>query len=151
MKKTKIFEGIIFGVDFDGTCVTHCFPEIGIDCPNVVEVLKWIESEGGKLVLNTMRSDRPERLYLTEALHWFDANAFLLYGINQNPTQKLWTSSPKVYANIYIDDAALGCPLIHNKDFSERPFVDWLKVKKLLLSSIHKAEPIINGSHIVTE
>lgn len=41
------------------------------------------------------------------------------------------TSSPKVHADLYIDDAALGCPLIYNPDFSDRPYVDWEKVRQV--------------------
>lgn len=50
---------------------------------------------------------------------------------NENPTQKDWTSSPKPYAHIYIDDAALGVPLKHDS-LSERPYVDWNMVKYYL-------------------
>jgi len=33
---------------------------------------------------------------------------------------------------LYIDDAALGCPLIYNPEISDRPFVDWAKVEEML-------------------
>jgi hypothetical protein len=33
---------------------------------------------------------------------------------------------------MYIDDAALGCPLIHDKSYAERPFVDWTVVANML-------------------
>jgi hypothetical protein len=147
----KKFEGLIFGLDFDGTVVAHSFPEIGPDCPGSVATLRWIVENGGKLVLNTMRSDRPDRKYLAEAVAWFERNAIPLYGINCNPTQRYWTSSPKVYAHIYIDDAAMGCPLKHDPDFSGRPFVDWDGVLVHLDNMLLKPEPIINGAPIVTE
>ena len=47
-----------------------------------------------------------------------------MYGYNENRSQKSWTQSNKVYGNMYIDDAAFGCPLIHPEDGS-RPYVDW--------------------------
>jgi hypothetical protein len=50
-----------------------------------------------------------------------------LYGINRNPEQDAWTSSPKAYGELYIDDAAFGCPLMFPKGFA-RPCVDWKKV-----------------------
>lgn len=60
-------------------------------------------------------------------------------GINENPKQKEWTSSPKIYANIYIDDTALGTPLKYDEDsMVSRPYVDWdimgtlLKIKGVL-------------------
>lgn len=33
----------------------------------------------------------------------------------------------------YIDDAALGCPVKHDKSFHLRPYVDWIKVKEELI------------------
>ena len=44
------------------------------------------------------------------------------FGVNENPTQHEWTSSPKVYGHIYIDDAALGAPLVTDVDDK---YIDW--------------------------
>lgn len=131
-------------IDFDGTCVTHEFPNIGVDI-GAVPVLKQLIASGHDLILYTMRSDRPERnatnrndiedvtgMFLTEAVRWFTDNEIPLYGIQQNPKQG-WTTSPKCYAHLYIDDAALGCPLIYDKH--NRPFVDWVQVEKILTAS----------------
>ena len=114
-------------IDFDGTCVTHDYPRIGKDI-NAVNVLKKLVANGHKLILNTMRSGKE----LKEAINWFKKNDIELYGANENPTQKRWTNSPKVYANLYIDDAALGCPLKMDLSISDRPFVDWEAVSCLL-------------------
>ena len=118
---------MIIGIDFDGTCVTHDYPRIGKDI-GAVTVLKRLVEAGHKLILNTMRSGKE----LQDAVNWFNENGIELYGANENPTQKRWTQSPKVYAHLYIDDAALGCPLRMNSDLSERPFVDWEVVSFLL-------------------
>ena len=107
-------------IDFDGTCVTHDYPRIGKEI-GATKVLKRLVEAGHKLILNTMRSDKE----LQDAVNWFKKNGIELYGVNENPTQKLWTNSPKVYAHMYIDDAALGCPLINAPELSNRPFVDW--------------------------
>ena len=48
--------GIIISVDFDGTCVSHEFPNIGKDI-GAVPVLKALVENGHQLVLFTMRSD----------------------------------------------------------------------------------------------
>ena len=114
-------------VDFDGTCVTHEYPNVGRDI-GAVPVLKKLVEAGHKLILNTMRSGDE----LADAIQWFIDNDIPLFGVNENPTQKSWTASPKVYAHIYIDDAALGCPLITNLFFTQRPFVDWKEVEKQL-------------------
>jgi len=114
-------------IDFDGTCVTHEYPFVGKDI-GAQTVLKRIVENGGKLILWTMRSGQE----LTDALEWFASNDIPLFGVQGHPTQKDWTSSPKCYAKLYIDDAALGAPLISNKEISERPFVDWFKVATML-------------------
>lgn len=121
-------------IDFDGTCVTHEFPKIGKDI-SAVPVLNKIVKAGHNLILFTMRSDRPEKPYLADAVKWFKDNNIPLYGVNSNPHQKRWTNSPKAYGQLYIDDAALGCPLKMDKELSNRPFVDWERVKRLLIQS----------------
>lgn len=132
-------------IDFDGTCVTHEFPEVGKDI-GAQFVLRDLVAHGHKLILFTMRSNRPEGgdtghdeihdvtgNFLDDAIEWFKKNEIPLYGIQTNPTQKNWTTSPKAYGQMYIDDAALGIPLIFNKHISSRPYVDWVKVNELLI------------------
>jgi hypothetical protein len=114
-------------IDFDGTVVTHEYPDIGRDI-GAVPVLKGLAGKGHFLILNTMRSGRE----LTAAVAWFERNGIPLYGVNVNPGQKEWTDSPKVYAHLYIDDAALGVPLLSDPGMSERPYVDWRRVRELL-------------------
>lgn len=136
---------MIIAVDFDGTCVTHEFPEVGKDI-GAVPVLKELVKKGHKIILYTMRSHPDENNQartlsggiisndvLQDAIDWFKENEIPLWGINENPKQKEWTSSPKVYANIYIDDAALGTPLIYAKEGElYRPYVDWNRMRTLL-------------------
>ena len=93
-------------------------------------VLHRIVEAGGLLVLNTMRSGKE----LQDAVDWFQTNGLPLYGVGANPTQKEWTSSKKCYAHIYIDDAALGCPLVKGEN-GERDYVDWIAVEKLLFDA----------------
>jgi len=123
---------MIIAIDFDGTCVSHKFPKIGHDI-GAVPILKELISNGHQLILFTMRSDRPNGNFLTDAVNWFKENDIELYGIQYNPTQSLWTTSNKCEANLYIDDAALGCPLIYNE--RERPYVDWYKVREILIEN----------------
>ena len=118
-------------VDFDGTCVTHDYPRVGKDI-GAVPVLKKLVNSGNNIILNTMRSGEE----LGDAIQWFRDNDIPLYGINENPIQKSWTESPKVYANLYIDDAALGCPVIYDPAVGNRPFVDWTAVENYLLKEI---------------
>jgi hypothetical protein len=117
-------------VDFDGTCVDHDFPNVGKDAPHVEVVLKRLQSMGYVLILNTMRSG----IYLDHALKWFSDRGIILYGVNRDPDQDKWTSSPKVYSEFYIDDAAVGAPLIKVAGFN-RPVIDWLEVHSLIITS----------------
>lgn len=121
-------------VDFDGTCVTHDYPRVGKDI-GAVPVLKKLTDSGHLLILNTMRSGKE----LDDAVQWFIDNDIPLYGVNENPSQKSWTASPKVYAHLYIDDAALGCLLKMDNAVSDRPFVNWDAVEEhLMLNRIIK-------------
>ena len=111
-------------LDFDGTVVKHRYPTVGEDI-GAVPVLKRLVANGHKLLLSTMRShDSNGEDTLQPAIDWFAERGIPLYGINENPSQKEWTSSPKVYGNLYIDDAALGAPLKAD-DSDAPPFIDW--------------------------
>lgn len=151
-------------IDFDGTCVTHEFPRVGRDI-GAVPVLKELIANGHNLILFTMRSDKHDNEgysveipqvhngnFLTDAVNWFKENNIPLYGIQENPQQKEWTTSPKAYGQLYIDDAALGIPLSKDwcpkidvgscdKDcdtcngtaFVGRVYVDWKRTRELLV------------------
>lgn len=138
-------------VDFDGTCVTHSYPLMGQDI-GAAPILHQLIEHGHKLILFTMRSDGCEEKvlesgsqiyagnFLEQAVDWFGRNNLSLYGIQTNPTQHRWTTSPKAYGQLIIDDAALGCPLIYPGDafhhpgvVSDRPYVNWFLVEEFLI------------------
>jgi len=128
------FKTMILAIDFDGTCVKHEYPRVGGDI-GAAPVLKRLVAQGHQLILWTMRCDSgvTRGLFesgLTDAINWFKDNDIPLYGIQRNPTQDTWTQSPKCYAQLYIDDAALGCPLVYPEN--EKPYVDWVKVEEEL-------------------
>jgi hypothetical protein len=136
---------MIINIDFDGTCVTHSFPQIGKSI-GAAPVLKKLTNAGHKLILFTMRSNRitfknisehivPDTTgrFLNDAIQWFIDNDIPLHGVQSNPDQHNWTESPKSYADLMIDDSALGCPLKYDTSISHRPFVDWEKVEQLLI------------------
>jgi len=122
---------MIVAIDFDGTCVEHKYPIVGNDLPECVEWLREWTKSGIQLILYTMR-DKKE---LEDAIRWFLERNIPLIGINKNPYQDEWTSSPKVYANLYVDDAALGCPLVF--PINSRPYVDWSIVGPLVLEKLN--------------
>ena len=126
---------MIIAIDFDGTCVTHEYPKVGKDI-GAVPVLKALVEKGHRLMLWTMRGNKPTSEgvnTLQDAVNWFKQNDIPLWGINENSEQKAsgWTNSNKQYAQMYIDDAALGCPLMYDWGI-ERPFVNWREVEEML-------------------
>jgi hypothetical protein len=116
---------MVIAVDFDGTCVVDKFPYIGETVPNCLKVLRELENNGHKIILWTCRTD----LYLDAAHEWFFKNDIELFGVNKNPESQHTIKGPKIYADIYIDDRALGCPKI---TFNKYKVVDWIKIKELL-------------------
>lgn len=117
----------IIAVDFDGTCVEHEYPSVGMDVEGAAETLRALNNKGHRLILFTMRSGEK----LEKAIKWFKDRDIELWAVNENPEQKQWTESPKVFADIYIDDAALGCPIMFI-DGVRRPVINWRKVREWL-------------------
>lgn len=121
---------MIIAIDFDGTCVTNDYPQIGKEI-GAVPVLKKLVDRGHKLLLLTNRDGET----LRDAVGWFEKNAIPLYAVNRNPGQYRFSKSPKIYANLYIDDTALGAPLRTDSKVSKKPFIDWKIAEKLLEES----------------
>ena len=124
-------EGYNIVIDFDGTVVKHRYPAVGEDI-GAIPVLRKLLQNGHQLLLNTMRSRNSSGAdTLQPAIDWFAANNIPLHGINEDPGQKEWTESPKVYGQVYIDDGALGAPLkIDNGD----AYIDWSMASILLFT-----------------
>lgn len=119
--------GAVIAIDFDGTVVTHEYPNIGEDA-GATEVLKELVRNRNKLILYTMRSEK----LLDAAKSWFAERKIPLFAVNANPEQSRWTESPKIYADLYIDDCNLGCP-IKIVDGCSRPVADWVKIREQLV------------------
>lgn len=126
----KPLNELIIAVDFDGTCVTHEYPNIGRDIGAGPVLLDAVKA-GARLILYTMRSGAQ----LTAAMDWFLQNGIPLWSVNSNPLQSRWTDSPKVYAHVYIDDAALGAPLVPATD-KERAYINWHVVRRVLFPEV---------------
>ena len=96
-------------VDFDGTIVQHKYPSIGKEKPFAVDTLKMLAADGHKLILWTVRSGQ----LLQDALDWCRERGLSFYAVNSDvPVGGLFEGkregSPKISADIYIDDANLG-------------------------------------------
>ena len=120
-------QGLTIAIDFDGTCVEHDYPAVGMDVAGAAETLRQLQAKGHRLILYTMRSGE----LLEAAEEWFRSHNIELWAINENPEQRVWSASPKVYADYYIDDSALGTPIIYI-DGAPRPVVDWTRLRELL-------------------
>lgn len=134
-------------IDFDGTIVEHKFPDIGREVPGAFEWMKKWQEAGAELILWTMRSDRRINdpslwgLYLTFACQYCAGRGIFFAGVNHAPHGRDWTDSPKVYAHIYVDDAAFGCPLTESREMGARPYVDWDIVGPAVLERIEQETP----------
>lgn len=101
---------MIIAVDFDGTIVADCFPNIGEELFCAIETLKKLKENGHKLILWTCREDSPERFYLEEAVHFCMSRGLFFDAINENTPDSpfnLLGKSRKVYADFYIDDKSM--------------------------------------------
>ena len=118
--KTKVI-----AVDFDGTIVHNIFPNIGEPLPLAFETIKELQQKGNKVILLTMRCGET----LEDCLTFCEDHGVVFDGVNENPFQG-FLGSIKVHASLYIDDNALGCPVI--KDDNNKDAVDWTKVRQIL-------------------
>jgi len=104
---------LIIAVDFDGTLCTEEFPKIGEqnwEQKKLMSLLVQLRNMGNKLILWTCRGDNEERKYLTEAVDWCGDMGLEFDGINANikGLNKPSGWSPKIVADIYIDDKSIG-------------------------------------------
>lgn len=119
----------IIAVDFDGTIVTHKYPDIGELVPYAKQVINMLVNNGNKVFLWTMRYHKKDRDVLDEASQFLKDNNIKIELLNKSPAQ--FSDSPKQYANIYIDDAAIGIPLV---EYKGNIVVDWLAVFNMLVN-----------------
>lgn len=148
---------MLVSVDFDGTCVTHMYPQTGFNIGAEV-VLKELTNNGHSIICVSMRSDNDKKRCGIDTLEnirlWFNENGIPLQDINDNKEQGSWTSSRKIYAHTYIDDQFLGAPLKHNKLVSERPFIDWIRASQMLyeigllsLAQVDKVDAVLRKKY----
>lgn len=91
-------------VDFDGTIVEHCYPEIGKELPFAIDTLRRLSAEGHSLILWTVREGRR----LEEAVDFCRKKGLVFQSVNETPGLNPESRSRKVTADIYIDDRNVG-------------------------------------------
>ncbi len=127
---------MIIALDFDGTLATHLWPNIGED----IGAFKWLlplqeEHKDIRYILWTVRTYHP----LADAVEYCTEHGLSFWAVNENPNQRIWSSSPKAHAHAYVDDTAVGAPLIHRSAASKaRPYVDWTLMGPLLRIKVNE-------------
>lgn len=111
-------------VDFDGTLAVDRFPKIGPPVKLAIETCQELQKQGHKVYLWTCRSDE----YLKQAVQWAAQYGLLFDGINCQIDSRF--SSPKMNADLFIDDRAAGAPLI--PDNHGGMVVNWAWVRWML-------------------
>lgn len=95
-------------IDFDGTVVEHCYPEIGREIPFATETLRMLIKDGHKLILWSVREDR----LLDEAVNWCKERGVEFYAVNKDyPEEKVEYNnhfSRKLKVDLFIDDRNIG-------------------------------------------
>lgn len=104
---------VIYAVDFDGTLCGQKFPEIGEPNRDLINWLIKQQKVGNKVILWTNRVGR----FLENAVKWSAAQGLFYDAVNENIPEivEKYTDilgdekpSPKITADIFIDDSACG-------------------------------------------
>jgi hypothetical protein len=104
---------MIIAVDFDGTLCEYAFPQIGPQNEQqqqLLETLVELKNNGHKIILWTNRGDNESYKSLSEAVEWCKQKGLEFDAVNENlPNQKKLSGySPKIIADLYIDDKAFN-------------------------------------------
>jgi hypothetical protein len=95
-------------VDFDGTIVTHEYPNIGKEIPFAIQTLKMLQKDGHKLILWSVREGK----LLNEAVQWCRKRGLEFYAINRDYPEEEKSNnnnySRKLKVDIWIDDRNIG-------------------------------------------
>ena len=101
-------------IDFDGTIVTHAYPEIGKPIPFAIEALKMLQSvDHHQLILWSCR----EGELLQQAVDYCHERGLDFYAVNSNyPEESMLDAQQpqlaftprKLKADLFIDDRNLG-------------------------------------------
>ena len=99
---------MVIAVDFDGTIVTHRYPDIGDEIPFATETLKMLIKEHHKIILWSVREGK----LLQDAIDWCRKRGVEFYAVNKDyPEEKVEYNnhfSRKIKADLFIDDRNIG-------------------------------------------
>jgi hypothetical protein len=116
-------KGKKFAIDWDGTVVENGFyPNVGEPKPNAIKVMQRIVDEGGEVAIWTCRGGRQQEQAITDKLHKLGFTNFIINEKFPEILELFEEHSPKIFADVYIDDRGLFAP----KE------IDWYEVEKML-------------------
>lgn len=104
---------MIIAVDFDGTLCENRWPNIGAPNKMLIQRLIELRRQGHKVILWTMRTDKPmeiqgeTRKLLFEAVDFCEQQGLIFDSVNEpdeENAERFGNDSRKIYADIYIDD-----------------------------------------------
>jgi hydroxymethylpyrimidine pyrophosphatase-like HAD family hydrolase len=108
----------IIAIDFDGTLVKECDKAYLVTefelMPNAKEVINWMYDKF-YIILWTCRNEK----FLQNAMDFLNKNGIVFHTVNKNADFLDFETSPKIYADVYIDNRAM-CE------------INWLKIKDYL-------------------
>ncbi len=124
---------MVIGIDFNGVLCTHKWPLIGDD----IGAFPWLHQAKKIMPIRWVLHTGIDGEALANAIAWCNERELNFWGININHKQSAWTTTPKLYAHLFIDDLGLGAPIIHYSD-GRRPHIDWAKAGPMLLDRINE-------------
>lgn len=98
----------IIAVDFDGTIVTHEYPNIGEELPFATETLRMLIHDHHRVILWSVREGK----LLQDAIDWCRERGVEFYAVNRDypeeEKEKNNHYSRKLKADYFIDDRGIG-------------------------------------------
>lgn len=95
-------------VDFDGTIVEHCYPEIGPEKPFAIETLKMLVRDRHQLILWSVREGK----LLDDAVAWCRERGVEFWAVNRDfPEENIEKNehfTRKLKVDLFIDDRNFG-------------------------------------------
>lgn len=126
----KMMKNMVFAIDWDGTIVPDgCYPKTGEPKPNAINVIERLINDGHKIIIWTCRGGMEQTECIRAKLNEYGIFDFIINEHLQETLDAFEHSSPKVFADVYIDDRG-----IHTKE------IDWFEIEEIIFSkSIDKS------------
>ncbi len=131
--RKKPLSGLKIVLDIDGTVFYHRYPFLGKPLPGWEYIREWA-NDGATINISTMRHGK----VLQDALDGLDKLGIKYSGVQRDMDQHLWTTSPKCYGHIIVDDIACGIPVAPDPEDPDREYVLLDKVDAILRSKFIK-------------